>query len=259
MDDRPTQEQVTLEFVIEQAHLQFAKTLLSTRTKVLLIGGFKDEATAVKAYLSRSRPGIDGRRKLSVEDEHHVRAVETYAVSARQYIDWIREDGGHPIWREALVGYCVAFENCLKAVALALYLLDESPDLGLSSQILVPSSRLSAARRVVSKRWQQDEADIPRVQRFFETYLTTDQAKLFYPRISKLPPDSVWEICASAFQVRNALVHNLGFMPQTVQLGEITLHASWQVELTQAALKSVADAFEEVLCAFGADRFLLDL
>jgi hypothetical protein len=259
MANTQAQEQVTLEFVIKEAHGQFSKTMLSTRTKVILIGGFKDEATAIKAYLARARPNVDRRKNLSDDDAQYVRAVEQYAESARKYVEWIRNDGGHAIWREALVAYCTAFENCLKAIALALYLLEQRPKEGLSSQILVPSSELSAARRIISKRWSEEDFEIPRVRRFFEHYLTTPTSDRFFPGVTKPIDDSIWDICSAAFQVRNALVHNLGFMPQTVQLGEVTLHASWEVELTQTALKSVAEAFDRVLQPFGTDGFLLIL
>lgn len=52
-------EQVSLEFIVDNAHETFVKTILSTRTKVLLIGGFVDEASAIKAYLAKTKPHID--------------------------------------------------------------------------------------------------------------------------------------------------------------------------------------------------------
>ena len=64
-------------------------------------------------------------------------------------------------------------------------------------------------------------------------------------------PEIDWEICSSAFQVRNAIVHNLAVMPHAVTLGKLELHAGWPVELTQMALADVNRALTRILEPFG--------
>ena len=63
-------------------------------------------------------------------------------------------------------------------------------------------------------------------------------------------PELTWDLCSSAFKVRNAIVHNMGYMPYTVSLGNLDLHAAWPIELTQRAIADVATAFSEVLAPF---------
>jgi len=144
---RPSVEQVGLQFIIDNAHEQFAKTVLSTRTKVLLIGGYVDESTALKAYLRRHRPEIDRRKKISEYDSAYLDLAEEYAQSAQEYIEWVRADAGQPIYREALVSYTTAFENCLKAIAMAFVLAEGRADAALNAQVKIPSIELSTARR----------------------------------------------------------------------------------------------------------------
>jgi len=68
-----------------------------------------------------------------------------------------------------------------------------------------------------------------------------------------------WQLCSAAFRVRNALVHNLGYMPESEVLGDLDLHAGWAIELSQPAVAHVAEAFSIVLRPFGPDRWFLDL
>ena len=67
-DAQTPHEQVGLQFIVNNAFEGFSNTILSTRTKVLLIGGYIDQASAMKAYIARARPTMDRRRKLSAEE-----------------------------------------------------------------------------------------------------------------------------------------------------------------------------------------------
>lgn len=248
---KPAQvEQVSLEFIVKNAFDNFTKAVLFTRTKVLLIGGYVDQSAAMKAYLFRTRPDIDRRRKLGVEDENYVSMVESYAADADQYINWVRLEGGQPVWRDALVSYCSAFENCLKAIAVAFMLSEFQTETWPNAQVIIPSEDLTRARRKISKQWSEVEGDMPKVRQFFEAAVRSRKAaKHFYALKNDLSePD--WEICSTAFQVRNAIIHNLGYMHQSVSLGKLDLYASWQIELNQQAAATVADAFSRALSPF---------
>lgn len=165
----PQVEQVSLEFMIENAQETFEKTTLATRAKVILIGGFADEATAVKSFLSRKKPDLNRRKKLSPEDANYVWWIEQYAVDAKKYVDWVRSEGGVPVLNDALVSYCSAFENCLKAVGIAFLLAEQRDDKGLKAQVLVPGPELRQARKVVSWQWLNTDEEMPRVRSFFES------------------------------------------------------------------------------------------
>lgn len=243
-------EQVSLEFIVENAYESFAKTILSTRTKVLLIGGYIDQTSAVKAYLSKKRSSIDRRKKLNQEDESYVSMVEQYACDADEYVNWVRSEDGLPVWRDALVSYCTAFENCLKAIAVAFLLADRQFDTGLRSQVIIPSEELTRARRAISKQWSDADGDMPKVRNFFESGIRLKNAAKRYYGLANDVSEADWEICSAAFQVRNAIVHNLGFMPHSVSLGTLDLHASWSVELDQKSIAVVGKSLSKILEPF---------
>lgn len=243
-------EQVSLEFIVSNAYESFAKAVLSTRTKVLLIGGYTSEANAIKSYLTRTRPQIDRRKKLNSDDDAYVSTVEAYAAYADEYIKWIRSEGGQPLLKEALVSYCTGFENCLKSIAVAFLLEERAPTPGLGAQILIPSEDLSRSRRAISKQWSEVDGDLPKVQLFFESSIMRRRAAKWHLQYLKEIADVDWEMCSSAFQVRNALVHNLGVMHQSVSLGNLDLHASWPIELNQQAVADVAGTFLKILRTF---------
>lgn len=97
-------------------------------------------------------------------------AVERYASDAREYVDWVRSEDGQPVWREALVSYCTAFENCLKAIAVAFSIADSRADAGLRSRVIIPSGDLTKARRKISEFWRKaDDGEFPKVRNFFES------------------------------------------------------------------------------------------
>ncbi|MBK6321288.1 hypothetical protein [Candidatus Aalborgicola defluviihabitans] len=248
-DAQTPHEQVGLQFIVNNAFEGFSNTILSTRTKVLLIGGYIDQASAMKAYIARARPTMDRRRKLSAEDTAYVEGVEQYACSAQQYIDWVRVEGGQPIWHEALASYCTAFENCLKAIAVAFLLAQTSSKPNLKVQVKVPSKELTVARRQIAQQWSQTDGDLPRVQQFFQSHILSMKVANQFQFEFEIP-ELTWDLCSSAFKVRNAIVHNMGYMPYTVSLGNLDLHAAWPIELTQRAIADVATAFSEVLAPF---------
>ncbi len=252
-------EQVSLEYLVENAEDAFAKTVLSTRTKVILIGGFVDEAGAVKSYMARTKPEIDRRKKLNASDSAYVGLVEEYAAAASEYVKWVRSEDGQPVLREALVSYCTAFENCLKTIAVAFLLADGRADASLNHQVLISSEDLRWARRSISKLWNEAaEGEHSKVRNFFEAAIRKKRCAESYVELANEVPDGDWDCCTAAFDVRNAIVHNLGVMRWTVTLGKLDLHAGWPVELNQPAVESVADALRNILAPFTLHKLGLD-
>ena len=239
-----------MQFMVDNAYRTFESSVLSTETKVLLVGAFTDEATAVKSYLKRRRPDIDLRRKLSVEDEDYVSRVERYAASAKIYIDWVRAEGGNPIWKEAVVSYCTAFENCLKSIAVAFHLANTSNSSDLMVEVYVPSGELRNAIERITTDWNSRRLGIKKSKAFFDEFIFGVRPPNVYQSLLNHSVDEFWEIAVAANRVRNDIVHNLARMSTQEQLGSLLLHPNWPIELTEGSVAVVGNAFCRIMKPF---------
>lgn len=251
-NDKVQFEQVSLEFIIENSYKNFEKSISSVKTKIFLINGFVDKDSAIKAALKRRKPQIDRRKKLSDVDENYISLLEEYAADAEEYISWVRSENGVPLYKDALVSYCTAFENCLKSIALAFFLAENELDANLSAQIIIPSEKLTRARREITKQWDEKyQGDLPKVQNFFELTILGKRAANKYSNLTDGSVSEVdWQICSAAFQLRNIIVHNLGFINKQIDLGERSFHPAWPIELDKLDDALVRNTFLKILSPF---------
>ena len=252
-------EQVSLTFLVENAYNTFSNTLKSTSAKVLMLGGFDTKENAVRAYLlAIGKKHLTDQRKKIVDpaDQSFLDSVGRYAMDTKDYVQWVREEGGVPVWQEAVVTYCSAFENCLKAIAIAFLLAERNKTAGLSAQIYVPGPDLRFARKEIRKAWESSFSDeIPKVQNFFHNYVCAKN-----PEASRyeLPPQVTaeeWENCAAAFQIRNAIVHDLGRLSQSLSIGAESFHANWLADISATTVTVIKRTFLKIMYPFEPDEF----
>ena len=251
-------EQVALRLIIHNSRKSFRRTLMSTRAKILLVGSFDGRSDVVNDYVKQKYPGVDLRKKTSEEVEN-LRGVLTssFLPDAKAYSSWIREHSFKPIWEEALVSYCGAFEACLKSIAMAFYIGRNQAD-GLRYEIFMPGGEITEARRLIAREWSKEVDDLPKCQSFYKRFVSNSQYISEFPEHA-LITDEAWDVCSAAFQIRNFIVHNLSVASSTVELGSATFHAGSRVDFKFSHLRTVENAFELVLSPF-SDAFedLLD-
>ena len=252
-------EQVSLTFLVENAYNTFSNTLNSTSAKVLMLGGFSTEEDAIKAYLiARDKKYLSDRRKkvINPDDQRLLNILDQYAMDTKNYVQWVRGQAGLPVWQEAIVTYCTAFENCLKDVAIAFFLAEKNKPAGLTTQIYVPSEELRFARNEIRNGWDNSRKDeTPKVQSFFQNYVCAKN-----PKNSQyvLPPNVTnqdWEICSAAFQIRNAIVHDLGRMRISVFIGDEAFHANWEADISANTIAVIKRTFQKIMSPFELDIF----
>jgi hypothetical protein len=251
-------EQIALDRIITNARTNFRRTIQSTKAKILLIGSFDGKSDIVNEYIKLKRPGIDLRKKLA-EDDERLRAFLTVLLpDAKTYVRWIRSSTFNPIWEESLVSYCGAFEMCLKAIAMAFYVGEKQSD-GLAYQVFMPGDELTKARRFITKEWSKEIDELPRCQWFYERFIRDHRFAHNFRELVSIPADS-WDVCSTAFQIRNAIVHNLSVLPVTVELHGTAFHAGDRVEISFGDIRRIEGAFERVLSPFSdaLDDFFLD-
>lgn len=250
-------EQFSPEIWVERAYHDFSMAMIGTTAQLVLIGGFENEQTATKAWLKRRRPGIDRRRKLSPTDANLVEFIEDSAADTSKYVEWLRTEEGQPLYRNALVSYCEAFENCLKKIAVSFNLVECSSKIGGPAQIIVTSKDFKVARRKIETSWKQaTDQDEPRVKVFFESCVRSSPPPRSYPNLSDPISDETWDTCGAAFQIRNKVLHTFGYVDRTIYLGATTLHAGDTLELSLSDLRRVREAFDIVLSPFGLSHAL---
>jgi hypothetical protein len=249
-------EQISLESIIRRAYESFAMSLLATRTMTLLIGGFSDAATAERDYLANRRPDIDVAQELSLQDSAFVSVVKEYAIDAELYVAWVRERNGAPFWESTLIAYCRAFEHCLKSIAVALHIASIKSSSDLSILINLPSQELMIARRRIGRIWVFANNDIaqPKIQSFFEATINVTLPKALNINLMNTTAQSDWDNASKAFQIRNAIVHNLGVMPQSLSLGGVEFYAGWPISLTEKSVSEVRVSLEKILEPFRSDN-----
>ena len=269
MVDPVRYEQVALSRLIENAYDGFEKNLLSTSSRVVLWGSFSDADQLARQFLEAGGRKLlegqgrlhllDRRRKAAPGDESFLEQVEAAAADAFDYLAWVRERQSQPIWHEILVGYCSAFENCLKTVGIAFRLARESQVDGLKRQISVPGQELNGARRATEKEWKHAaNKESPRVKAFFEQAIRAQNPSEDCYRFPELD-EMKWDICSSAFQLRNAIVHSQARPFVQVELGSRTFHAGDEIELNVTDLSLVASTFKEILRPLSPQACLDDL
>ena len=254
MTDAPKPiEQIALQRLIENAYETFDKSLLSVGGRIVLWGSFANDKELAEQYFSSKGKVhlLDRRRRLSSVDSDFKEGIEWAATEAFEYIKWARDLGGQPILYESIVTYCAAFENCLKTIAVAFLLAEVDGRGDLSKQIYVPGPELAKARSLINKAWDRSsQHDVPRVRGFFENEIQAKnpvKAPFKFEEVS----ETDWSICASAFKLRNAILHSMGRPSEQIQLAEDIFHPGWDIELNARNLRTVKSSLLTALAPFG--------
>lgn len=255
-------EQVALRLLLDNAYEEFSHTLQSVGARFVLWGSFSSAKELQQHYfLAKGKKHIlDARRSksLSQEDADLKDLVEGFAGEAEQYAAWVRKHSGQPILGEMLISYCTAFENCLKKVAL-VFALAEKKKLGLDDQVFVLGEEYKKTLKFVQDQWKpakgtgQGTAEV-----FFESQILNRGA--IASQFKLIPMDaSEWVTCRSAFQVRNALVHQLGIPTELIEIGDESHYPASPMQLTRKEIWAVRQAFLALLRGFDPSTRLLDL
>ena len=256
MDERGTPvEQVDLRRIVELAHREFDKGLLSTNAKYLLWGSFSSADELVQRFLQAK--GLDelaDRRRTArtrtQQENDRLEWIEAYAAEAQDYVTWARENQGQPILREALVTYCTLFEGCLKNVSLAFRLAAEKQR-GLDDRVFIPGDQYRRALKAVKSEWLNSASEgQSRARTFFRSHvLAKNPDPASYP--ASLTEEVDWQRCDAAFHLRNAVVHQMSRPSLQVELGGSVFSPGWPIELRQKDLQVVESAMRSVMHQFG--------
>lgn len=242
-----------LSHLLELAWDDFDKSLLSAGARFVLWGSFStEEALAVRYLAAKGKSKlIDGRRteaSRTSEENDLVEAVNTAAHSINTYLAWARNHGGgQPILREALVSYCVAFEACLKNVAVVFALAKSRPN-GVDGVAFVPDNEFKKALKLVKDGWKSSNIEGQfRAKVFFTDFLIdSNPSPKRFPFGAELD-SKAWDDCQVAFDLRNAIVHQMARPSEQLTLAETVFEIHREIELTLKHLRVVGESMKNVL------------
>lgn len=250
-------EQLVLSRLLDIAYEDFQQSLLSASGHAVLWRSFSSVEDLTRNYLlTNGKSHLADRRKTErswTEDERQLLTrVRAAAKDATIYLKWaVNEEGGQPILRNGLVSYCVAFENCLKAVALVFSLADGRTE-GLSKQVFVPSRKFARALNSVGESWKEAgrfHRPSFRAKKFFENFLVVrnpDESRYHFDLVSERAQVN-WKNCEAAFELRNAIVHQLARPSEQVELGERKFFANEKIEVTVGDLAIMSNSMKIIL------------
>lgn len=254
-------EQVALQHLLDSAYEEFQQSLHSGAARFVLWASFKDSVALQRHYFEAKdkKHLLDGRRSpknLTAQEAELKDFVEGAASEAEQYVAWARSLHGQPILREMLVSYCSAFECCLKNLALVLRIAKGKKN-GLSGQVFVPGDEFRRTLREIQGKWSESgERGRSRAENFFESEIVGNEVS--GGRFRFLSMDSPeWLVCRSAFQVRNAVVHQLGRPSEPISIAGEDLHAGWEIQLSSKQLRAVQRAFLGILSPLNPLHYLI--
>ncbi len=245
-------EQIALRLFLESSYEDFSRTLLSTNALFVLWGSFIDADDLAKRYLKLKGKSelADQRRSaasLPKTDVSLRNQVQTASTEAADFLEWARQNGGgQPLLRESLVRYCTAFETCLKNVALSFRLASEL-QLTLDGAVFVPSRQFSRTLKDVTEQWSQSrDRERSRAAVFFDESIVQVNPEPLRYRF--LPSDNEeWTSCSAAFELRNAVVHELARPARQIELGESIFEPRVEIELRTSDLAMVRKSMERIL------------
>lgn len=243
---RQAVEQVDLRNFVELAYDEFSKAMLSSGARYLLWGSFASADDLARRWLQAKGHATlsDGRRterSRSKEENDRLEWAHEHALEASKYVEWARDQGGQPILRDALIGYCTAFESCLKNVALAFRIANDKQR-GLDDRVFVPSPQFRNALNSIKADWVVCKTPgVFRARAFFDQHIVhvNPDPKRYDFTDAKA---SDWSTCEAAFALRNAIVHQMARPSEQVVLGESPFHPGWTIELGPSHLRMIATA-----------------
>ena len=169
--------------------------------------------------------------------------------------DSLRGEAGEPVLRDALVGYCAAFENALKAVALAFRVADACKENASAS--FVEGAKLKKMRRDVGDCWKAAAKSAAGgepcgAERFYVDYVfkknpCPDKWPFKQPSDVSFAKYNYWPDVAMAFKLRNKILHQNGYLDERLEIAGQVMHESAEVQLEMRVVNRVDAAFRSLL------------
>lgn len=258
-------EQFSAERLIDRVWVEFNRKTLSQGAIYVLWSGFETaEELTHRYFIAKGDRGLlDGRRHLSAEDEERVSGIKELADQVVEYRNWARGESGDLLLRDILVGYCSAFENSLKSVALAFSVAAECQ--GNISIALMSAERLIQLRREVRKSWSKQawlnrESSRSTAEAFFaEEILRRNpdpnrwpfknprtEDPLYFAKY-KVSTKDYWADVAEAFKLRNKIVHQNGYLDEYIEIADRAMHVGEEVQVDVKVVQRVREAFLALL------------
>jgi len=211
-------EQLTVNLLFNRAHDDFIQAIKSASVEFILWRSFESAEELKKNYLkNRDKKHLtDHRRKKSESDRKFLNLLEIHCEAAAAHQTWLENDDRQPILRETIVRYCTALENFLKKIALGLIFAKKSLK-GLEQVFFIPSADFRKIRKEVNDAWDSADKN-ERQKNFFEEQIIFRNLndKFNFDLIS----DKEWLSVKSAFELRNAFVHQFGILSHEIQIFE---------------------------------------
>lgn len=258
-------EQMALSHLLDVAWDEFDKSLLSAGARFVLWGSVSSEEALATSYLvSKGKSKLtDGRRtekSRTSEENDLVDAVNSAANDICTYVKWAKNHGGgQPILRDALVSYCVAFETCLKNVAVAFTLANARPN-GLDGVAFIPDDEFKKTLKLVKDGWKSSNISGQfRAKVFFTRFLVEGNPTPTRFSFGDAPNDEAWNDCCAAFDLRNAIVHQMARPSEQLNIANTVFDTHREIELTAKHLRVVGDAMRTVLSPLDPIYFSLGL
>lgn len=255
-------EQVSVDLMLDRAWREFDLRMLSIGASYTLWGSFKDADDLLSRFcwakgLQRL---LDKRRCLSDSEQEQLEDIRLRAVNASRYRDWARDEDGRPILREILVGYCTAFENALKSVAVSFELASRNGD--WDPQFFVTAKELSEVIKMVQGKWKgagggRGDLDQRAIRFYRENILQKNPNSARWPFLNPeseenskwhQAPRQHWLDCESAFRLRNDVVHANGIRGHDrIEVHTESFHPKEELALTTKTIRAVELAFRGIL------------
>jgi hypothetical protein len=265
-------EQFSAARLLERTWIEFARKCVSQGAIFVLWGGFEnaEELTARYFHAKGQSRLLDGRRRLSDEEQDRVAYVRSSAEELVVYRNWAREEGGDPLLRDALVAYCAAFESALKTIALAFRVAGECD--GSVGDGFVRATRLVALRRDVRRSWDgysrtSGELGSSTAERFYRSEIFDrnpdprrwpfeDPHTPAVPRLveRKISAHHFWLDAAEAFKLRNKILHQGGYLDEQLEIADLVLPAGSDVQVDVTIVRRVHLAFSWLLSPINPEQ-----
>lgn len=230
--------------------------------KLLAIHALEDDGNELllKRY-AKARGGYERlpRADSKSEKDRGFRSLLDYLEqNATEYCSWARSEDYRPLFRESIVTVCVALESALKEIAVAVRLGFTVHETSDPPFVFVPGKKLRDATKKVNRAWNSPRHDfeaLGKVCSFASLELYADLAP--FPRdycVPELTADSeIVSVCKGAFELRNALVHNLGRPDHQIVIGEETFHPGFAADPRYLTLRTIQAAFTDLVAPFDKD------
>lgn len=257
-------EQVALSHLLDNAYEEFQQSLSSVGARFVLWGSF-DSAEALKENYFRAKKKealLDRRRgekSRTNEENQLISLVEDSAESAYEYVEWAKKHSSQPIMREMLTSYCTAFEACLKNTALVFAIASKKKQ-GIEARVFVPGDEFKRFLDEIKNAWKlSGSAEKFRAKTFFDEHVRQkNPSPDLHPFLdSSTSTHAEWEICRAAFNLRNAIVHQLGRSSEQETIGSTIFPARWEIELNSTVLSLVSKSMRAILSPLGVNTSML--